>query len=144
MNTIPAIGRPRILVVDDDASIVTLLSELLSGEGYAVQVAHNGREALAAVARERPALVLCDWMMPAMDGPQLVAELRDRRGMIEGIPIVLMSSTHTASDAPPGVSFLPKPFTLDDVLTLVGVLTGQSILAGLGHSREPWQESREY
>lgn len=109
---------PTILVVDDEASIADLLGEFLSSEGYRALVAHNGRDALLYALRERPALILSDWMMPGMDGPQFVWELR-RRPATARIPLVLMSSVRPDLSRFPAVPFLPKPFELDDVLDLV-------------------------
>jgi CheY-like chemotaxis protein len=141
MNTTPTIASPTILVVDDDTSIATLLREFLGGEGYRVLLARNGREALASLQRERPALVLCDWMMPAMDGPHLIHAMHRAHGAIAAIPIVLMSSAHTAREAMPNVHFLAKPFVLDELLELVSSLTRpESTVAMLDSETAPNQE----
>lgn len=111
-------SRPLILVVDDEESIADLLAEFLTSEGYRSVVAHSGREALLCALRERPALILCDWLMPGMNGTQFLAELR-RRPATANIPVVMMSSMRPDQRNFPGIPFLAKPFELDDVLDLV-------------------------
>jgi putative two-component system response regulator len=66
----------HILVVDDDDEARALMRRVLSGEGYRVEEAHDGVEALAAVSREAPDLVLSDRVMPRMDGMELVRRLK--------------------------------------------------------------------
>ena len=110
--------RPMILVVDDEESIAELLAEFLASEGFRAKVARDGREALMCALRDRPALILSDWMMPGMDGTRFVWELR-RRPATAHIPIVLMSSMRPDRRSLHDVPFLAKPFELDDVLDLV-------------------------
>src|SRR6185369_3954551 len=60
-------ARPQILVVDDDPDILEALSEILEAEGYEVDRARHGQEALARIEQRRPDLILLDLMMPVMD-----------------------------------------------------------------------------
>jgi CheY-like chemotaxis protein len=85
-----------VLVVEDDSDTRVMLRRYLEREGWAVSEAQNGREALALMARVRPALILLDLMMPEMDGFTFVAELRKR---IEWrtVPVVVI----TAKDLTP-------------------------------------------
>lgn len=124
--------RPPILVVDDEESIADLLAEFLTSEGYRSVVAHSGREALLCALRERPALILCDWLMPGMSGTQFLAELR-RRPVTAHVPVVMMSSMRPDRRNFPGIPFLAKPFELDDVLDLVIRATRPSSLAARLH-----------
>ena len=121
-----------ILVVDDEESIADLLAEFLASEGYRSVVAHSGREALLSALRERPALILCDWMMPGMNGAQFLAELR-RRPATTHVPVVMMSSMRPDWRNFPGVPFLAKPFELDEVLDLVIRATRPSSLSSRLH-----------
>src|SRR5882724_12871949 len=68
----------RILVVDDEPSIVDAVSTALRYEGYEVEEATNGRDALAAVVRFEPDLVVLDWMLPDIDGIEVGRRIRDR------------------------------------------------------------------
>lgn len=112
-------GRPKILIVDDEAAIRDLLVEVLADEGYLVVAASNGRAAVAMVLREQPDLVLMDVMMPELDGPGTVRQLRALPESAT-VPIVLMSAAHhLAPDSADGVSFVSKPFDLEHLLAVV-------------------------
>jgi len=115
---------PNILVVEDDAAIRGLVSEVLRDDGYQVQEAANGAEALANVRAQRPDLIVLDLMMPVMDGWTFVKECR--RAMWCGeVPILVTSASHdlprTADQLRAlGVrTCLAKPFDLDGLLALV-------------------------
>ncbi len=105
-----------ILVVDDDRSLCDLITDLLADEGYEVRCAHDGLEALEAIERDPPDLVLSDVWMPRLDGHGLVARLAERR---LGIPVVLMSAALRAP-APRAAAFVAKPFDLDVLVGVVG------------------------
>src|SRR5438552_18819126 len=79
----------RILVVDDDESILTLLDSLFSEEGYVVGVASHGRQALESLERSTFDVVLTDMSMPVMDGWELARALKDRGA---SIPLVVMTA----------------------------------------------------
>ena len=111
------ISRGRILIVEDDDTLRTLLSTALEAEGYDSEPATNGREALDAVARAAPDLVVLDLDMPVMDGRAFLAEYRRRSEPHPHAPIVL-----TSADPDPqldGVAFLERPFELGNFLALV-------------------------
>jgi len=67
----------RILVVDDDPTILTLLVRVLAEQGHRVSAARNGQEALRTALKEQSQMIICDWMMPEMDGLSLCRTLRD-------------------------------------------------------------------
>jgi two-component system response regulator AtoC len=113
--------EPRILVVDDDCNAAAALADLLRDEGYAIQVAHRGNEALVLEKTFHPDLLITDMHMPVMSGVELLSALRqDRRS----VPAILM--TTDASDAARrrahdlGASdILDKPLVLPDVLASI-------------------------
>src|SRR5437762_5340442 len=115
---------PQILVVEDDASIRGLLSEVLRDDGYEVSEASNGVEALEAVGERRPDLIVLDLMMPVMDGWTFVEECRRTRRCSE-VPIVVTSASHDLPKTADrlrsyGVrTCLAKPFDVDGLLALV-------------------------
>jgi CheY-like chemotaxis protein len=116
------LGRQRlgpVLVVDDDTSILDTVSAILTGEGYTVVGATSGEEALDAIARERPGMILLDMRMPGMDGWAVARALRERGVQV---PIVVMTAAESAqrwADEVGAAGYLAKPFGLDDLLDVV-------------------------
>lgn len=111
--------RGTVLVVDDDTSILDTVSAILSGEGYDVMSAASGEEALEAVARKHPLLILLDMRMPVMDG---WAVARALRGQGISVPIVVMTAAESAkrwADEVGAEGYLAKPFGLDELLATV-------------------------
>jgi CheY-like chemotaxis protein len=112
-----------ILIVDDDAEIRFVLSELLSDEGYTVAQAANRREALAYLqsAHPLPCVILLDMMMPLMnDWHFLHARQRDR--VLQPIPVVLISAYRALAEAAASLGVqqaLAKPIDLDRLLATV-------------------------
>ncbi len=114
----------RVLVVDDDVSILDTVTAILSQEGYAVTGAASGEEALALLRTWHPTLVLLDMRMPVMDG-WTVARLMRENGI--HVPIVVMTAAENArrwADEIGADAYLAKPFALDDLLNTVGKLGG--------------------
>jgi CheY-like chemotaxis protein len=108
-----------ILVVDDDPGIRYFVTELLRHEGYAVEAAINGQEALETIARRPVAAMVLDLEMPVLDGPGLSRELA-RRGL--HVPVVLMSASDAAPECAVAIkaaACLPKPFAIGDLLDAV-------------------------
>jgi len=115
-----------VLVVDDEYLIVEVLTLALEDAGFMVTQAGNGKKALDALHREGPSLVVCDFMMPLMNGMELAEEIR-RRPEWSHIPIVLMSGGHAGlASQVPGLfdQILQKPFDvsrfIDIVIDLIG------------------------
>lgn len=112
-------NNDTVLVVDDDTSILDTVSAILTGEGYDVVSAASGEEALAAIARRRPVLILLDMRMPVMDGWAVARALRSQ-GI--SVPIVVMTAAESAkrwADEVGAEGYLAKPFGLDELLTTV-------------------------
>jgi CheY-like chemotaxis protein len=114
----------KILVVDDEFDILTTWRLVLEMEGYEVVTASNGRTALDAARLNPPALVITDWMMPLMDGVELVRHLAASDGL-GAVPVILMSA---AANAPalehPHAQFRRKPLSIDDLIAAVRGLIG--------------------
>ncbi|MCC6765188.1 MAG: response regulator [Deltaproteobacteria bacterium] len=103
----------NVLVVDDDRNAVDILERLLIKEGFAVQCAHGGREALAAVAAHPIDVILLDVMMPGMDGFQVCEALRKDERTRE-IPVILLTAKDDMETRVVGMrlgvsEFLTKP-----------------------------------
>jgi CheY-like chemotaxis protein len=112
-----------ILVIDDDNTIRELIGEVLQIEGYRVETAENGQQALAKVGTTRPDAILLDLMMPVMDGWTFLQECKTDP-QCGGRPVAVMSAYQVPQNAGAlGVkSVLPKPFDVDALLDTVEYL----------------------
>ena len=120
-----------ILIVEDVSNVLELLEVTLRFKGYAVITARNGEEALEAVAKQKPALIVTDILMPKMDGYALVQKLRLNHET-RSIPVVFLSATYvTPEDKQFALSlgaarFMEKPIDTEDfLLTVAEILTQQ-------------------
>lgn len=114
----------HILVVDDEQDLADLVCVNLELAGYRTTRAHNGVEALDAVAAEPPDLVLLDVMMPELDGWGVLAELQEDVGTRD-IPVVMLTALSGERDVIHGhlagaVTYVTKPFDVRGLLTSVG------------------------
>lgn len=122
MNTLTPPSSPvadRILVVDDIEDNSTLLQVVLEQEGYDVEIASSGREALNKVEHQRPDLILLDVMMPGMNGFEVTQRIR-QNDHIPFIPILLITGYDQFSSAEGyefgADDFIRKPINLDLLL----------------------------
>jgi CheY-like chemotaxis protein len=111
----------RILVVEDDDDIREVMQEALVAEGFLVDVARDGLDALGKLEVGAPPLVLLDMMMPRMDGETFLEALRGRPA-VANTPVVVVSGNAAAREKAgkfKAVACLVKPFELDEMLGLV-------------------------
>jgi len=130
----PSQSLLRLLVVEDSATQAIFLRQRLVRSGFEVRVAHNGREALDEIERERPTLILTDLDMPVMNGLELVEELRRRN---YGVPVILLTAQGSEEVAVQALragaaAYVPKraldrelPRTMERVLALCRTASGQ-------------------
>ena len=107
----------RILVVDDDPEIVSFVKRGLAYEGYTVDTAADGSEALSKAREREPDLVILDIMMPGMDGIEVAKRLRQGGD----VPILMLTAKGTVSDKVTGLEsgaddYLVKPFAFEELL----------------------------
>ncbi len=127
----------RILVVDDDDAIRNFICEALSEEGYRMQLAANGADALREVSQAAPDLILLDVRMPGVDGWQVLDELRSAAG--PQTPVVVMTASYSGQDRAlqsGAQGYLAKPFELDDLLECVDLHSRIQLGADLGEARD--------
>ena len=115
----PAGENPMILIVDDEPANVSLLTRLMGSLGYRTASAADGEAALAAVARERPDVVLLDVNMPKLDGLEVCRRLKEDPGT-RLIPVVLLTGQGATGDRVRGIDagaddFLSKPFVIAEL-----------------------------
>jgi len=113
----------NILVVDDDPEIVSFLKRGLVYEGYTVETASNGLEALTRVREREPDMVILDIMMPGIDGTEVSKRLR----AAGNVPILMLTAKGTVADRVAGLDsgaddYLVKPFAFDELLARVRAL----------------------
>ncbi len=114
----------RILVVDDDRAVRESLRRSLSFNGYTVDLAEDGVEALEAITNERPDAVILDVMMPRLDGLEVCRQLRSTG---DDLPILVLTARDSVSERVAGLDagaddYLPKPFALEELLARLRAL----------------------
>ena len=116
----------KVLIVDDEANIVTALEFLLRRGGYEVLAAQNGEEALQRVESFAPDLVLLDVMMPRISGYEVCRRMRQRNDW-KHIKIVMLSAKGREAEVSMGVSlgadlYVTKPFSSNELVAKIGEL----------------------
>jgi DNA-binding response OmpR family regulator len=113
----------KVLIADDEPNIVISLEFMMKREGYEVLVARDGRQALDAIRRERPQLVLLDAMMPGMTGFDVCEAVRADEQLRE-TPILMLTAKGRDTDVARGVgvgadAYMTKPFSTRDLVQKV-------------------------
>ena len=115
---------PKVLVIDDDIKLLKMLKRTLGFESLDVLTATNGREALEVVQQESPDLLIVDWMMPEMDGLELIQYLRDANNRM---PILMLTARDAVENRVFGLEsgaddYLVKPFAPAELVARVHAL----------------------
>ena len=121
----------RVLVVDDEPNLVEVLTMALRFQGFEVEGAASGREALSAVTRFKPHLMVLDVMLPDMDGFDVAARLGAQRA---SVPIIFLTARDSTEDKVRGLSgggddYMTKPFSLEELVARIRTIlrrTGQA------------------
>ena len=114
----------RLLIVDDEPNLLRAVAACLRGEGYEVDAARSGDEALVRVAQRLPDLIVSDIRMPRMDGYALARQLR-ANPRTDLIPIVFLTAKDESSERIAGIrsgvdAYLTKPFEPDELIAVIG------------------------
>lgn len=117
----------RILVVEDDADAAQVVSAYLTREGYAVEVAHDGAAGLQAALTAPPALVVLDWMLPGVAGPEFLTALR----RAQRTPVIMLTARSEESDRIVGLElgaddYVVKPFSPRELVARVRAVLRRS------------------
>lgn len=115
--------KPLILVVEDEAALVTMLRYNLEKEGYRVCEAGDGEEALTVVAERKPDLVVLDWMLPSLSGIEVCRQLR-RKPNTRELPIIMLTARGEEGDKIRGLNtgaddYMTKPFSLPELMARI-------------------------
>lgn len=115
--------KERILVIDDDASISKLLSDVLTEEGFSVTTASCGEEGIKKVRQSKPNLVILDLRLPDMDGFQICQTLKKDKS-VSSIPIIMLTVKSTKSSTVAGLEmgaddYIVKPFNQEELVARV-------------------------
>ena len=111
----------KMLIVDDDVVISTLLSDFLSANNFEVEIANSASEALEGIKGSTPKLVLADFQMPDMNGAELLRAIRSNNS---DLPVILMSGNSDTQSIVEGQGlkadgYIQKPFSPKEVLEIV-------------------------
>jgi DNA-binding NarL/FixJ family response regulator len=120
----------RLLLVDDEPSFLLLAGDLLEAHGYVVERAHNGYEALTVLEKTVPDLIICDIMMPGLDGYRFVHEVR-ANPQFAWLPVVFLSAKGDVNDRVKGLkggadAYLVKPFEPEELVAMVEALLSRT------------------
>ncbi|MCB4823894.1 phosphate regulon transcriptional regulator PhoB [Roseicella aerolata] len=129
-DLVPGGARPTILVVEDEIPLLTLLRYNLEKQGFRVEEAADGEEALVRVAEAKPDLVLLDWMLPQLSGLEVCRQLR-RRPATRDLPIIMVTARTEQQDTVRALDtgaddYISKPFAMDGLLARIRALLRRS------------------
>ena len=123
MKEINTINTKQLMLVDDDPNLILLVKDYLEFRGYQVITAGNGREALDLLEEQIPDLIICDVMMPEMDGYSLVQHIREN-STTEWVPVLFLSAKGQSQDRVKGLNtgadvYIVKPFEPEELVAQV-------------------------
>lgn len=112
-----------ILIIEDDPSYSSMMETILQMEGFDVRIASDGQSGLALLRKKRPALILCDIMLPDMDGHLILETLKKERTFAD-IPFIFVTALGERAEIRLGMAngaddYLPKPFSADELLAAI-------------------------
>jgi len=124
------LAKPLVLVVEDEAALATMLRYNLERQGFRVDEATDGQEALTRIAEMQPDLVLLDWMLPVISGIEVCRQIR-RRPATRGLPVIMVTARTEDGDAVRGLNtgaddYITKPFRMDSLIARIRALLRRS------------------
>ena len=123
-------SKPCVLVVEDEAALATMLRYNLEKQGFRVEEAVDGQEALTRIAEAVPDIVLLDWMLPVMSGIEVCRQIR-RRPATRDLPVIMVTARTEDQDAVRGLNtgaddYITKPFNMEALLARMRALLRRS------------------
>ena len=131
---------PQVLVVEDEPAQREILAYNLEAEGFRVQQADNGEEALLIVAEETPDLIVLDWMLPNVSGIEVCRRLKSR-AETKAVPIIMLSARSEETDLVRGLEtgaddYMVKPYSVAELMARVRTQLRRSRPATVGEALE--------
>jgi DNA-binding response OmpR family regulator len=123
-------GKPRLLVVEDEPALAKVLQMRLQIDGFEVEIAGDGAEAMTMIAKRRPDLVVCDLMMPVMDGIEVTRAIKGDP-KLKTIPILILTALRSAKEMAQleqlgADALLNKPYDGKELTARIRELLGQA------------------
>src|SRR5215471_16509697 len=132
--------RPKVLVVDDEEHITELVAMGLGFNGFEVERVASGRDALDAVEKHRPDLIVLDVMLPDLDGFEVARRLRQAEGAGTRVPVIFLTARDATADKVEGLrigsdDYVTKPFSIEELIERVKAVLRRSSGKGPGESK---------
>ena len=132
--------KPYVLAVDDEEHITELIAMALGFNGFEVERAGSGRQALEAVAKRRPDLIVLDGMLPDLDGFEVARRLRQGEGSGTRIPVIFLTARDSTADKVEGLrlgvdDYVTKPFSIEELIERVKAVLRRAGGAGPGEHK---------
>jgi two-component system, OmpR family, phosphate regulon response regulator PhoB len=129
-DAMSVLSKPLVLLVEDEAALATMLRYNLEKQGFRVEEAADGQEALMRISETQPDLVLLDWMLPAMSGLEVCRQIR-RRTATRDLPVIMVTARTEDQDVVRGLNtgaddYIAKPFSMDALLARMRALLRRS------------------
>src|ERR1700733_9628765 len=130
LDAVSSLSKPLVLLVEDEAALVTMLRYNLEKQGFRVEEATDGQEALTRIAETQPDLVLLDWMLPVVSGIEVCRQIR-RRPATRDLPVIMVTARTEDQDAVRALNtgaddYITKPFNIDSLLARMRALLRRS------------------
>ena len=119
-----------LLIVEDDSAIRTMLARFLLGKNFTVKEAENGEQALTILGNINPDIILLDWMLPDLSGPQIIKKIR-KNPVQRDIPIIMLTARSEETDKIEGLDagaddYMTKPVSLQELYARIRALIRRS------------------
>ncbi|WP_256367114.1 MULTISPECIES: phosphate regulon transcriptional regulator PhoB [unclassified Acidisoma] len=129
-ESLVASSKPLVLIVEDEAALMTMLRYNLEKQGFRVEEAGDGEEALTRISELKPDLVLLDWMLPHLSGIEVCRQIRRRPAMRE-LPVIMISARGEDQDTVRGLNtgaddYVTKPFSTEALVARMRALMRRS------------------
>jgi DNA-binding NarL/FixJ family response regulator len=137
-----------ILIIEDDPAYCSMMALILQMEGFDVRTASDGKSGFAFLRERRPDLILCDIMMPGMDGHSVLEALKEDNTFVD-IPFIFVTAMGEREQVRGGMAagaddYLPKPFSADELLAAVTGRIRRHEMIKLQHRKSAFHEEQAF